>query len=321
MADKIHYEHILYIIFASIIILFMFFDLGIFNRKAHEIKFKEALYQTIFWVVISFAFNYLIYLYIGKKEAIEYLTTYVTEKSLSIDNIFVFIIILNFFDIKKKHYHKILVYGILGAVIFRALFIFIGGMLVEQFSWILYIFGAVLVYTGVKLFFTKEDKKFNPDDNILYKYLTRHFKFSPDKDSGKIIIKENGVRHFTVLFLVIVVIESTDIIFALDSIPAVFSITQDTFVIYTSNIFAIMGLRSMFFLLRNVINRFKFLQQGISIVLVFIGAKMLAEIFGYEFSISLSLLIILIILISSILLSATLRKHIHYLKENDEDKN
>lgn len=298
----------LYLIFAAILIVFMLFDLGVFHRKDKEVSFREALFQSIMWVAISFAFNIMIYKYVGREEAYQFLTAYVTEKSLSVDNIFVFVIILNYFAIQKKFYHKILVWGIIGAVGFRAIFIFLGGILVEQFHWILYIFGGILVYTGSKLFFSHEEEEFDPEKNILYRFMQKRFRFSPDKDSGKILIREKGHLHFTVLFLVIVVIESTDIIFALDSIPAVFSISQDTFVIYTSNIFAVMGLRAMFFLLRNIIGRYRYLQQGISLVLIFIGAKMLAELFHFEFPTSLSLLVILTFLITSILLSVFIKE-------------
>jgi len=317
--DKINNEHTLFIVFGAILVVFMLFDLGVFHRKDKEVSFREALIQSIMWVAISFAFNILIYKYVGKKEAYEFLTAYITEKSLSIDNIFVFVIILNYFAIQKKHYHKILVWGVLGAVVFRAIFIFVGGVLVEEFHWVLYIFGAILVYTGFKLFFTKEENEFHPEKNFLYRYLSKHFRFSPDKDSGKIIIRENGKLHLTVIFLVIVVIESTDIIFALDSIPAVFAISQDTFVIYTSNIFAVMGLRAMFFLLRSVVSQFRYLQHGISIVLIFIGVKMLLELIHFEFPISLSLIIILLILISSVLLSLLIKPKDTTIEDNHSE--
>jgi len=319
-SDKIHNEGILYVVFALVLIVFMLFDLGVFHRKDKEVSFQEALFQSMMWVALSFGFNILVYKYIGKEEAYQFLTAYVTEKSLSVDNIFVFVVILNYFAIQKKYYHKILVYGVLGAVVFRAIFIFLGGVLVNEFHWILYFFGAVLVYTSVKLFFSKEDDEFDPEKNIFYKFLSKRLKFSTIRDTGKFVVMENGQRRFTILILVIAVIESSDILFALDSIPAVFSISQDTFIVYTSNIFAVMGLRAMFFLLRSIVSRFSYLQQGISLVLFFIGAKMLAEIFHVEVASSISLMIILVILIISVILSIILEKKVETSEEKPEIK-
>lgn len=273
-----HNEGILFGVFGVIIILFLVVDLGVFNKKNHKVSQKEALNQTIFWVAVSVIYGLLIYFFgDGKASTLEFFSAYVTEKALSVDNIFVILLILRYFKVKEEYYHNILFWGILGAIVFRAIFIFVGALLISQFHWILYIFGAFLVYSGVKIFNEDEDMEVEPEKNALMKFVKRVFPMTTDDHNGKFVVIENGKRLFTPLFLVIVLIESTDLIFAVDSIPAAFAITQNEFVIYTSNIFAVMGLRAMFFLLANVLDKFYLLQKGLSIVLIFIGAKMLLE--------------------------------------------
>lgn len=271
-------EGILFGVFGIIIILFLVVDLGVFNKKHHKVSQKEAINQSLFWVAISVAYGLLIYFFgEGKASTLEFFSAYVTEKALSVDNIFVILLILRYFKVNEEYYHNILFWGILGAIVFRAIFIFVGALLITQFHWILYIFGAFLVYSGIKIFNEDEDMEVEPEKNALLKLVKKFFPLTTDDHGGKFAVIENGKRLFTPLFLVIVLIESTDLIFAVDSIPAAFAITQNEFVIYTSNIFAVMGLRAMFFLLANVLDKFYLLQKGLSIVLIFIGAKMLLE--------------------------------------------
>lgn len=273
-----HNEGILFGVFGVIIILFLVVDLGVFNKKHHKVTQKEALNQTIFWVAVSVVYGLTIHFFgDGKASTLEFFSAYVTEKALSVDNIFVILLILRYFKVKEEYYHNILFWGILGAIVFRAIFIFLGALLITQFHWILYIFGAFLIYSGIKIFNEDEDLEVEPEKNALLKFVKKVFPMTTDDQGGKFVVIENGKRLFTPLFLVIVLIESTDLIFAVDSIPAAFAITQNEFVIYTSNIFAVMGLRAMFFLLANVLDKFYLLQKGLSIVLIFIGAKMLLE--------------------------------------------
>ena len=271
-------EGILFTVFGAVIILFLLVDLGVFHRADQKISQRDALLQTLFWVSVSVAYAFLIYFYGEGPEATwEFFSAYVTEKALSVDNIFVIILILKYFQVKEEYFHSILFWGILGAIVFRAVFIFLGALLITQFHWILYIFGAFLIYSGVKIFGGDDDMDIEPEKNPVVKFAKKIFPMTDQEHGGKFIAVENGKRVFTPLFLVIVLIESTDLIFAVDSIPAAFAITQNEFVIYTSNIFAVMGLRAMFFLLANVLDKFYLLQKGLSIVLIFIGAKMLLE--------------------------------------------
>ncbi|QCK13426.1 TerC family protein [Mangrovivirga cuniculi] len=268
-------------IFSVVIIGFLVIDLGVLNKSSHKISTKSALYQTIFWVIISLIFGVLIYFeysteqYSSKENFFLYLTAYLLEKALSLDNIFVILLILRYFKVKEKHYHRILFWGILGALIFRGVFIFVGAALVERFHWILYIFGIFLIYSGVKLLFENEDDEINPEKNPIIKFTRKHLKITKGNYGGKFYIIRNGALFFTPLFLVLILIETTDLIFAVDSIPAAFAITTDEFLIYTSNIFAVLGLRAMFFLLAGILDKFYLLQKGLSLILVFIGVKML----------------------------------------------
>ena len=296
-------ETVLFSVFAIVIALFLIVDLGVFNKKAHLVSTKSALFQSIFWVAISVAFGYAIYLYDGGTQAsLEYFSAYLTEYALSVDNVFVILIILRYFVVDQIYYHKILFWGILGALIFRAIFIFAGAVLVSHFYWILYIFGVFLVYTGIKIYFEESDDEIDPGKNILLKWAKKYLRID-DVQDGRFFYRKDRKLYFTTLFLVIILIETTDLIFAVDSIPAAFAITQSEFLIYTSNIFAVLGLRAKFFLLAGVIDKFYLLQKGLSAVLIFIGAKMLLEIIDVHVPIILSFSIIIGTLTLSILLS------------------
>jgi len=294
-----------YIVFGIVLLVAIVLDLGLLSKKSATISLKKALIQTIFWVVLALAFGVFVWYEKGRTEAFEYISAYMMEWSLSIDNIFVFILIFGFFKIDANHEARALLIGILMAIVFRIIFITAGVVLVERFEWILYIFGAFLVYTGVKIFAVKKsDDDFDPAANPVYKFLNRFLPIVHDDVEGKFIVKRDGKRFFTNLFVIVILLATTDIVFALDSIPAVFAIvaSKEEMIIYTSNIFAVLGLRSLFFLLKGAVNKFEYLQQGIAIVLIFIGLKMLLEKL-VNIPAYISLMVIIICLAGSIVYS------------------
>ena len=270
-------DQIIYLVFGAVIIIALVFDLGLLSKKGKKITIKQALLQTLFWVSLALAFCVFLFFEDGKLHALEFLSAYLMEWSLSIDNIFVFILIFSAFGIKEIHYGRSLMIGILLAILFRIVFITVGVALVERFHWILYIFGLFLVYTGYKMFIAGDEEEFDPKKSPVYRWMQKIIPLVPHDGNGRFSVRENGKKKYTVLFVVVVMLAAIDLVFALDSIPAVMGISQDRMVIYTSNIFAVLGLRSLFFLLRGAVNKFDYLQQGIAIVLVFIGLKMLAE--------------------------------------------
>lgn len=298
-------ETILFGIFAFIIVLFLVLDLGILNKRAHKISTRSALYQSIFWVFISTLFGFFIYKYdeSGAVGAVEYFSAYLTEYALSVDNIFVILLILKHFQVKEEYYHKTLFWGILGAIVFRGIFIFVGGYFISKLHWLLYLFGVFLIYSGLRIYFEDGDQKIDPENNPIMKLCRKYLPITQEDHGGSFIVKHQGKLMFTPLFLVIVLIETTDLIFAVDSIPAAFAITQNEFLVYTSNIFAVMGLRAMFFLLAGIIDKFYLLQKGLSIILFFIGAKMLLEIFDIHIGVYTSFSVIIATLTLSIILS------------------
>ena len=273
---------IIYLVFSVVIVLALIFDLGLLSKKNQVITLKTALIQTAFWVLLSIAFCGFIWFENegghGKTDAVSYFSAYLLEWSLSIDNIFVFIIIFTFFGVKDKNYSRVLLLGILMAIVFRIIFIAIGSQLVAKFDWVMYIFGVFLVYTGIKMFGSNEEEEFAPDKNWAFKLLQKIMRTTNEEPNGRFIIVKGKKIFFTKLAMVVVMLGLIDLVFAIDSIPAVFSIIPDPakkMLIYSSNIFAVLGLRSLFFLLRGAANRFNYLQQGIAIVLLFIGIKML----------------------------------------------
>ncbi len=272
-------DQITYLVFGIVLVLALVFDLGLLSKKNKTITIRQALYQTFFWVGLAIGFFVFMWVEKGEQLALEYLSGYLMEWSLSIDNIFVFILIFSSFGVKEKYYGRVLLIGILMAVVFRVIFITVGVALVNQFHWILYIFGVFLVYTGFKMFTASDDEEFDPHDTKIYRWMKKILPMVPHDGDGKYIIRENGKRKYTILFVVIIMLAAIDLVFALDSIPAVMGISQDKLVIYTSNIFAVLGLRSLFFLLRGAVSKFDYLQQGIAIVLVCIGLKMLGQDF------------------------------------------
>lgn len=292
-----------YIIFGAALILALVFDLGLLSKKGSVVTMKKALLQTIFWVSLALAFGVFIYLYDGQQKALEYLSAYLMEWSLSIDNIFVFILIFSFLSIREEFFGRVLLIGILLAVLFRIIFITAGIELVSRFTWLLYIFGAILIYTGLTMFFAKKEETGDLEKNKVYRFLKRFLPLIAEDGNGKLTVRRDGKKYYTTIFVVIVLLATTDIVFALDSIPAVFGITQDRLVIYTSNIFAVLGLRSLFFLLRGAVDKFRYLQKGIATVLIFVGLKMTSELIHIKVSTVISLIVIVVCIGSSILIS------------------
>ncbi len=266
-----------YLVFSVVVILALVFDLGLLSKKNQVVSIRTALYQTFFWVALALAFFVYVWMQEGQQPALEYLSAYLMEWSLSIDNIFVFILIFSSFQVKEKYYGRVLLIGILMAIVFRVIFITVGVALVDRFHWILYLFGLFLVYTGYKMFTSDEEEAVDPHHSKIYRLLKKFLPLVPHDGHGRYIIREKGRPAYTTLFVVVVLLAAIDLVFALDSIPAVMGISRDKLVIYTSNIFAVLGLRSLFFLLRGAVSKFDYLQQGIAIVLGFIGVKMLAE--------------------------------------------
>ena len=287
--------------FIAFVILMLAVDLGIFHRKSHEVKIKEALIWTVVWISLAMIFNYGIYLFLGKEKALEFLTGYLIEKSLSVDNLFVFIMLFTFFNVNAIYQHKVLFWGILGALILRAIFIFTGVALISKFHWIIYVFGAFLVFTGFKMLFQK-DEKIEPDKNPLVRFFKKIFPVTESMYGGKFFVKINAKTFATPLFIVLLVVEFTDLIFAVDSIPAILAISNNTFIIFTSNVFAILGLRALYFALAGITKYFFYLKYGLSAILVFVGVKMVIVGF-YKIPIVFSLLTILSILAVSIVFS------------------
>lgn len=295
------YELILWISFNLFILLMLALDLGVFQRKTHVISVKEALLWSLAWIILALLFNVFIYFDMGKDKAVEFFTGYLLERSLSIDNIFVFVLLFSYFKVPNEYQHKVLFWGVLGALVLRALLIFLGIMLIAKFAWIIYVFGAFLVFTGFKMAMQNDDH-IDPEKNIVIRLYRKFFPVSNEYDNGKFFTIKNGKKFATPLFVVLIATEFTDLVFAFDSIPAIFAVTNDPFIIYTSNVFAILGLRAMYFALAGVIDKFHYLKIGLSMILIFIGFKMLiVEI--YKIPIGYSLGFIALILTASVVLS------------------
>ncbi len=293
--------------FHLFIFLMLALDLGIFNRKEHKVPVSEALTWTAVWISLALLFNVFVNFRFGKVQALEFLTGYLIEYSLSVDNIFVFILIFSYFAVPDKYQHRILFWGILGALIMRGIFIFAGVALINRFHWIVIIFGAFLVFTGFRMLFQK-DVQYEPEKNPLVKFFRKLLPMTDELHGNRLFIRQNRRTLATPLFLVLVIIESSDLIFAVDSIPAVLAISQHTFIVYTSNIFAILGLRSLYFAISGIMGYFRFLKVGLAFVLTFVGLKMLASFIGIEIPIYLSLAVIILLLLISILASVVIRK-------------
>lgn len=287
--------------FAIFVLGMLALDLGVFHRKAHAISVREALTWTLIWIVLAMLFNLFVYHYFDREKALEFFTAYLVEKSLSIDNIFVMIMIFSYFSVPDSYQHKVLFWGILGALVMRVIFIFAGIELIHKFHWLIYAFGAFLVITGVRMV-TGEDKPMDPSANPLIKLVRRIFPVTESFVGDQFFIRREGRLWATPLFLVVVLIEGTDVIFAVDSIPAIISISDDPFIVYTSNVFAILGLRSLYFALAGIEKYFTYLKYGLAAILVFVGAKMCIADF-YKIPVEISLIVIAFLLAISMLAS------------------
>lgn len=328
----------LYAGFTAFVLLVLALDLGVFHKKAHDVSFKEASIWTTIWIGMAFAFNYLFYLYShhrfstherylsilnfdpdaqAKATALEFLTGFVVEKSLAIDNIFVFAVVFAYFGIPKMYQHRVLFWGVLGALVFRAIFIAMGSVLM-QYQWVAIVFGALLILTGIKMFFTGT-KPQNLENNFIVRQLKKIFRVQPQIEGQKFFIKRNGLTYVTPLFLALVFLELSDVIFAVDSVPAIFALTKEPLVVFTSNIFAMLGLRSMYFMLAGVIERFAYIKYGLASVLVFVGLKMvwLNDAFGGKFPISWSLIIIAALIGASVVASIIIARRTQRLRAAD----
>lgn len=296
----------MWLAFGALVIIMLFIDLGL-SRKSHEISFREALTWTVVWISLAMIFNFGVYHYLGRTKALEFFTGYVIEKSLSVDNLFVFIMIFSYFNIPRLYQPKILKWGIIGALVLRAVFIFAGIELLAAFHWMIYIFGGILIVTGIKMAFGGEEK-LEPEKNLLVKLVRRYVPITKRLHGSRFFINRLGVRATTPLFLALLLVEWSDVIFALDSLPAVFAVTRDPFIVYTSNVFAILGLRALFFLLSRVMGMFTYLKLGISFVLAFVGVKMLLADTRFEIPVQFSLGVIFGALLISITISILMDK-------------
>ena len=264
-----------WIVFNLFVLVMLVLDLGVFHRRTHVVKFREAMLWSAMWIALAAVFAVIVYFWHGRGPALEFVTGYVIELSLSVDNLFVFLLIFRYFQVPTVHQHKVLFWGILGALVMRAVFILAGVGLIRQFHWIIYVFGALLVYSGIKLF-RQENAEIHPEKNPLLRLFRRWIPVTKDYEGDKFFVRRPGL-YATPLFIVLLVVETTDVLFAVDSIPAILAITLDAFIVYTSNVFAILGLRSMYFALAGMMELFHYLHYGLSLVLIFVGGKMLVS--------------------------------------------
>ncbi len=292
----------LWIGFNLFVLAMLALDLGLFHRKAHVVSFKESMVWTLVWVVLALLFNLGVAHTLGEQKGLEFFTGYVIEKSLSVDNVFIFALLFSYFSVPLIHQHKVLFWGILGALVMRAGMIFLGAALLSKFAWIIYVFGGFLLLTGLKMIVKKEES-IQPERNPLIRLFKRFVPVTPDFREDRFVVKENGVRMATPLLVVLMLVEFSDLIFAVDSIPAIFAVTRDPFIVYTSNVFAILGLRSLYFALAGVMDKFHYLKVGLGAVLMFVGVKMILGHTAWKIDTHVSLAVILLILTASIVAS------------------
>ncbi|MFH1263924.1 MAG: TerC family protein [Pseudomonadota bacterium] len=293
---------LLWAVFGILVAIMMVLDLGVFHRKAHEVSFREALTWVIVWVGLALLFNGWIFWKIGSRSGLEFFTGYVIEYALSVDNIFVFLLVLSFFKVPGVYQHRVIFWGIVGALLMRGIFIFAGTSLLHRFAWLVYLFGGFLIVTGIKTLQGKLDQH-DPARSPAYRLAAKYLRATPDFHGSKFFVRIDGSRYVTPLFIVLLVIEFTDLVFAVDSVPAVLAITRDPFIVYTSNIFAILGLRSLYFLLSGAMGKIHYLKLGLGLVLIFVGIKMVIADF-FKIPIVLSLTVVVGILTAAIIASA-----------------
>jgi TerC family integral membrane protein len=297
---------IFWVIFNVAILTLLVLDLVVFHRKAKVVSVREALHWCAFWVGLAIAFGLFVWWWLGSGKALEFYTGYIIEESLSVDNLFVFLMIFQYFRVAREHQYKVLFWGILGALVLRGVFILAGVALIQKFHWVVYIFGAFLVYTGYKMWGGKETE-IHPEKNPVLQLVRRTFPVTKDYEGDRFMVLKDGRRYLTPLFVVLLVVESTDVLFAADSIPAILAITHDPFIVYTSNVFAILGLRSIFFALAGLMEMFRYLHYGLSAILVFVGAKMILSGF-FHIPVEIALGTVAVILGASVIASIVARK-------------
>lgn len=298
-----HQDFISYFIFIAALVISFVLDLFVFSKKGQEVSIKSATYQYLFWVSIALGYCVYLWYHYDAHTSLNYLSAYFMEMALSIDNIFVFVMIFTSLQVRKQYIGRVLMIGVVLAIVFRIIFIAIGIVLIQQFHWLMYVFGALLIYTGFKLFLENPEAEHDVREGKIYKFIRRYLRYTELEAEGQYTLNVQGKTYFTKIALVVLMIGLTDIVFALDSIPAVFAITTDNLVVYSSNIFAVLGLRALFFILQKAADQFDFLQQGIAVVLVFIGAKMFLEIIDIHMPVWVSLVVIVVCIASAILYS------------------
>jgi tellurite resistance protein TerC len=296
-----------WIAFNAFVLLMLVLDLGVFHRNDRAMSFKEASAWSAFWIALAAAFAVLIYFVEGSQRTVEFVTGYLVEESLSVDNLFVFLTLFSFFRVPEEYQYKVLFWGIVGALVARGLFIAVGVTLIERFSWIVLVFGAFLIYTAIKMLLHRGAEHADPGSNFIVRFARKHLRVSDEYDGNRFFVRKNGVRYATPLFLVLLVIEATDVLFAADSIPAVLAITKDAFIVYTSNVFAILGLRALYFALAGLMQMFHYLDEGVAVILLFVGGKMIAE-HWYDIPTWISLVVIIVILGIAVVASVLHRK-------------
>ncbi len=296
-----------WIAFNLFVVIAVALDLGVFHRKAHKISVREALLWSLAWIALAVTFGLLLLYFRGRQPALEFFTGYIVEKALSVDNLFVFLVVFRVFAVKDEYQQRVLGYGILGALLLRGAMIAVGAALIARFSWIMYAFGAFIVLVGFHMLIVRHEES-DPQTNFLVRYFSRHLRLTKEYRGAKFFVRENGQFSATPLFLVLLVVEITDVTFAVDSIPAIFGITRDPFIVFTSNVFAILGLRALYFLLAAVLEKLRYLKIGLALVLIFVGAKMIAEPW-LKISVQLSLGIVIGMLLLTVLFSLPARKN------------
>jgi tellurite resistance protein TerC len=292
----------LWVGFNLFVLAMLALDLGVFHRKTHVVTFKESISWTVVWVAMAMLFNLGIAHFMGNDKGLEFFTGYVIEKSLSVDNVFVFALLFSYFAVPALYQHKVLFWGILGALVMRAVMIVLGAALITKFSWVIYIFGGFLILTGIKMI-VKRDEEIHPGRNPVVRWFKRLMPVTPDYRGDKFFVREDGVRKATPLFVALLLVEISDVIFAVDSIPAIFAVTKDPFIVYTSNVFAILGLRSLYFALAGVMDKFHYLKIGLGVVLTFVGVKMVLAHTAWKIDTHVSLGVIVLVLATSVVMS------------------
>ena len=292
----------LWVGFNVFVLAMLALDLGVFHRKAHVVSLKESFAWTFVWIGLALVFNLGVWHYAGSTKALEFFTGYLIEKSLSVDNVFVFALLFSYFAVPQLYQHKVLFWGILGALIMRAIMIVLGAALITKFAWIIYVFGGFLILTGIKMI-VKREEEIHPERNPVVIWFKRLMPVTPDYRGDKFFVRENGIRMATPLFVVLLLVEISDVIFAVDSIPAIFAVTKDPFIVYTSNVFAILGLRSLYFALAGVMDKFHYLKIGLGVVLTFVGVKMILAHTAWKIDTLVSLGVIVVILATSVVMS------------------